>query len=135
MQENGVYQHKFVLCLYEKPLEFDQVFTTFYDLNRQQQAEDFNFETIKNGKSFSTQSGTSVCVILNKLGNCLLVEVDKKSKLKSFKKFGPSPAVIDTQLTSRSKSLLIFATGEIYTYNDLSEFLGVVVTNPELYSK
>jgi hypothetical protein len=72
-------------------------------------------------------SGSSVCVMVNKLGRCLLAEFD--NQMESFKQLGPEPKVIDAQLT-KDGHLRIYAVGEIYIYEDLSQFEGVALTLP-----
>jgi tricorn protease-like protein len=72
-----------------------------------------------------------VCVIPNKRGQCLVVEV--QNDLQSLKNLGPDPLVIDAQIT-KDKRLIIYAVGEVFEYEDLSRFEGVAITKPTLLS-
>ena len=61
------------------------------------------------------------------MGQCLLVEM--QNNLTSLKHFGPEPLVIDAQIT-KDDQLQIYATEEIFIYENLSRFEGVALTEP-----
>jgi len=47
-----------------------------------------------------------------------------------MKHFGPEPLVIDAQITKDDQQLQIYATEEIFIYENLSQFEGVALTQP-----
>lgn len=50
-----------------------------------------------------------------------------QNNLTSLKHFGPEPSVIDAQIT-KDDQLQIYATEEIFIYENLSRFEGVALT-------
>jgi hypothetical protein len=65
VQENNVYREKVFLTLFKRSLDLEQApKISFHDLSDQ----DFAFDAVKNGQSFSTNSGSAVCILPNKLG-------------------------------------------------------------------